>query len=1041
MRYDAFISYRHTPLDMEFAKKVHTGLETYHVPAAVRKKTGKKKIQRVFRDQEELPIGSDLNDNIASALRESEYLIVICSPETPSSYWVSKEIETFIGMHDRQHVLAILVDGEPEQSFPTQLTQDENGNSIEPLAADVRGATPVERNRKFKTELLRLAAPILGCSYDDLRQRHRERILKRNLMIAGVAAGIIAVAGAAFGVYNARVADRMKKLAEEKAVLAEEKSVLADDKTRLADEKTKLADEMSILAEEKTRLADEILAEYREKQVNQSRFYAEEAMLRLAEGFREDAVLIASAGLPSEKDDRPFVAEAEYALATALHVYDCGNSLAYDRVLTHDLTVSDMTLDKSARYLTSYDDGNTVYVWNSDTGELLCKIPPAVVDNRTVRVLAAFADANGIVIVYDDGMGLYDYAGTVKKRLDDVGSIYGCAFYDQYDMVICYSLSEIRVIALSDFTVTTVLRNTEERHFQGEYGLSKDGRYFAMAHKPETGKPALVTIFDLGDNSSAAVEVSEEYILALTLTEAGNLATVSTNADFVYGNITALTLDVVRIADGERLYDRAIPLNIRNGNAFRTLLSSHSYQGKQDIVIAIDSDVYSFDEVSGNLKAQIAMPGMTVTLDLMDNSSTAYIGCRNGEIIPVNTDTGRVYADNTVTTVSTDAFMEDMKILNGGIVFRMPISHNLAVMRYHKASDLKDLPGLPVVSCGFAVAPDSDYYVLIDDRKLRTFYFYDRSGDLIYTEGDETAPIGTGFFGKYFVMASYDKVILVDPKSGDIRSLLYEDMGASPSYTGACVGDDGHLLALWGSYGVAVIDLREERCIYAEKSLSDAGAVAICGDSGRILVSEFGKPPVIIDLASGTMTNLGDAALSRFSKGKKLSYLACSDDGAYAAISCQDGHVRILALASGETVLTIPLSVDSVCFLGFTKDAKHIILEGDDYLAKIYNIADGTCMNSFDVPTKIAYMIEDGGIIALCDNYTVSLVDAESFGRLAYVPDAIAYLAGTREFLLADGTDAWFAPYKDYRALLAEAQKQFPGAELSAEKKVEYNID
>ena len=110
MIYDAFISYRHAPLDMEIAKKVHTGLETYHVPGAVQKKTGKKKIERVFRDQDELPIGSDLNENIAGALRESEYLVVICSPETPGSYWVAKEIETFIQLHDRHHVLAVLVD-------------------------------------------------------------------------------------------------------------------------------------------------------------------------------------------------------------------------------------------------------------------------------------------------------------------------------------------------------------------------------------------------------------------------------------------------------------------------------------------------------------------------------------------------------------------------------------------------------------------------------------------------------------------------------------------------------------------------------------------------------------------------------------------------------------------------------------------------------------------------------------------------------------------------------------------------------------------
>ena len=105
------------------------------------------------------------------------------------------------------------------------LLTDESGNPVEPLAADVRGATPSERNKKFKTELLRLAAPVLGCTYDDLRQRHRERILKRNLMIAGAAAGILAIAGAAFGIYNAGVARRMKKLADEKAVLAEEKVI------------------------------------------------------------------------------------------------------------------------------------------------------------------------------------------------------------------------------------------------------------------------------------------------------------------------------------------------------------------------------------------------------------------------------------------------------------------------------------------------------------------------------------------------------------------------------------------------------------------------------------------------------------------------------------------------------------------------------------------------------------------------------------------------------------------------------------------------
>ena len=73
MRYDAFISYRHAELDLHIAKKLHKGLETYRVPRAVAKKSGKKNIRRVFRDQEELPIGSDLGDNIETALAESEF--------------------------------------------------------------------------------------------------------------------------------------------------------------------------------------------------------------------------------------------------------------------------------------------------------------------------------------------------------------------------------------------------------------------------------------------------------------------------------------------------------------------------------------------------------------------------------------------------------------------------------------------------------------------------------------------------------------------------------------------------------------------------------------------------------------------------------------------------------------------------------------------------------------------------------------------------------------------------------------------------------
>ena len=82
LHYNAFISYRHAPLDSKVAQDIQKRLERLHIPAEIRKKTGIKKIERIFRDKEELPITSNLGDDISQALEDADYLIVVCSPST-----------------------------------------------------------------------------------------------------------------------------------------------------------------------------------------------------------------------------------------------------------------------------------------------------------------------------------------------------------------------------------------------------------------------------------------------------------------------------------------------------------------------------------------------------------------------------------------------------------------------------------------------------------------------------------------------------------------------------------------------------------------------------------------------------------------------------------------------------------------------------------------------------------------------------------------------------------------------------------------------
>ena len=58
-RYTAFISYRHLTPDEEVAKKLHTMIETFGVPAPLKRSLGIRNMGRVFRDQEELPLSGD----------------------------------------------------------------------------------------------------------------------------------------------------------------------------------------------------------------------------------------------------------------------------------------------------------------------------------------------------------------------------------------------------------------------------------------------------------------------------------------------------------------------------------------------------------------------------------------------------------------------------------------------------------------------------------------------------------------------------------------------------------------------------------------------------------------------------------------------------------------------------------------------------------------------------------------------------------------------------------------------------------------------
>jgi hypothetical protein len=210
VKYAAFISYRRTEPDRTWARWLHAALERYRVPRALVRRNVPARVGTVFRDEEELAASASLTLEIEQALDESSFLIVVCSPRTPASAWIAQEITRFQAQGRDDRILVLLVEGEPEDAFPRALLRSPpaaglgtdtpaRGHpavAVAPLAADVR-PRPGESTRTLRRNaLLRLLAPLLGCRFDDLRQREQERRTRRFMLTSGVLGALLVVVGA-----------------------------------------------------------------------------------------------------------------------------------------------------------------------------------------------------------------------------------------------------------------------------------------------------------------------------------------------------------------------------------------------------------------------------------------------------------------------------------------------------------------------------------------------------------------------------------------------------------------------------------------------------------------------------------------------------------------------------------------------------------------------------------------------------------------------------------------------------------------------------
>ena len=225
--YDAFISYSHQ-LDGAVTARLQGELEHFAKPWY------RVRALHVFRDQTSLAASPHLWTTIEEALAGSGWLILMASPESAQSGWVSREISWWRGHRPVNHVLIAVTAGELvwdetagdlDWAATTALSKEALGHAFaqEPRWVDLRWARDQEDSLRSADPRLQdavadLAAAIRHVPKDTLIGEHIRR--RRRTVQAAVSVAAALAVLLAFSLIAAFIAKAQRDRADQENVVA-----------------------------------------------------------------------------------------------------------------------------------------------------------------------------------------------------------------------------------------------------------------------------------------------------------------------------------------------------------------------------------------------------------------------------------------------------------------------------------------------------------------------------------------------------------------------------------------------------------------------------------------------------------------------------------------------------------------------------------------------------------------------------------------------------------------------------------------------------
>lgn len=980
--YIAYISCRRRPLDTAVAKKTQRLIERYELPKALCK-NGSQKPGSVFLDEDEEPGSSAVSENAAKALDRSRYLIVVCTPDTPLTKWCEREIKYFLKNHDRDHLLAVLAAGDPYQSFPRGLCNeyDEEGNTVRevtPITADIVSRTPRGALRKLESEYIRLAAALTERPYDTLLSSEtRRRMRKFSACMCAVCALMAALTIGMF-VKNRTYAAKMDELtsANRESALQNELLIRENEELREQNRKFLLSESETLAAASENALDVEI--------------------------DRLKAVRLALSALTDGDGDRPYSANAERALASALYAYE-SSPMNWDVSVSAPDKVTEILRGPSTCALIAGEDHTLTYA-DMKSGEVFW----------SRRMDQTAEDVNPLIAV-DSAGGLGYFAGGKDVLCFDLqtggvkwkaetdgqdGAAFDCRslYADEngaYALSVCADVLRVHRLDASDGQKTEIFSRTLENGTFSDILTALDAnarRLYAL-----DGEGVLCGFSLSGGEICSAG--TQGLPLGLTA-EDGRVYAVSCAEN----GGAAVTVTCFEGETGAEIWrtDVILPeaFDLQNGKPFM-LARNNAFS------VAIDRNIVSLNGRTGAVEACYAVPEKVVGQTASRGAVMYFLS--NGQIEPLmwSSDAGESYG----FLGANPLMFED---LSNGTFLTVIQDQPCAVKSISVIRDAHALSGVTVSDCSaYIQSPDEKYLAAKNDR-TPGFVLMDAETLDVVSEWTADGAIEETYFltteeGKILWRDADSKIRLTDLRNGNTETVFDADgypFIAQTPYRPGRAPVAAFAAHRQGKVFFAVIaDGRvTAEAVYAQ----DAESADVETDSLIVGHNGYAALRAVTDGAAYEIVmKTGDGTVRAFpAAGNGSAFRVMGDTEPVLASADSDGAVRVTDAETGRVLAECAVPDANVVWMAFISEDRTLMAITDTSLIVTFDARTGELLTASKAsigftPDTRSPVCETEETVAVWTDAGGMLIDRATMAANAVVPGMVAYSASRDSLITA----------------------------------------